>query len=352
MGDLIEARRAEAETNDAKVLRALAGAGDVGASTVELAAVTGLSERTVRAAVARLVGHRLAVRAGQRGRVFTTPAGRAEAGAGMPGLALVGALDGAVGLLPSEGHRAFTRLLLSGVVARWHLRSRWRSGWGCFVVVGPTKTAKTAVAELACQALGLASSVAIRSLRGETEAALVGRRERIEGRFRLVASELLGLPLLCLDEFDKAPGELRTATSKLLQGDAEIAGEGTQVLDVAPCVMVCANSPAGLRGEYLRRAVVLDTEPLLPLLGDVHESVRQVLAGGAVPRLDSTRCGPRSSSSPTSYAEPCSTSSARPSPRPVGASSTSGPSSAWPSAERRSPVSMSSRPRWPRPRTT
>jgi hypothetical protein len=291
MSDLIQAKEARGRDNELRVLHAVAAAGADGVTSSETVAVTGLAERTVRDVIARLVAQRLAVRATSR-RVVATPAGQAEAGAGLPGLAMTAALDAALDLLPAEPMKAFVRLLLSGVVARHHLR--WQllaatgsvDGFASFVAAGPTKTGKTAMAKLVCQAFGLIEAQAIRTAIAETEKSLWARRApQPGGGYRLEPSDTLGRPFLCIDEFDKAPAELRSHLVLLAQGDALAAGEGDQLLEVAPTALFCLNGSADFVHEaYRRRSVVLDLNPLLPLLGDVHRAWR-LLLGGAVPRL-------------------------------------------------------------------
>ena len=80
----------------------------------------------------------MAKRDGKR-RVWATDAGRGEAGAGVPGVSLAPALDAAIGCFPTEALRAFVRLLLAAVIARWHLAGEYDSGWPGFIAIGPTE---------------------------------------------------------------------------------------------------------------------------------------------------------------------------------------------------------------------
>jgi hypothetical protein len=296
MSDLINAKQAQARDNELQVLQAAAAAGDEGITTAEAAAATALAERTVRQVMGRLETQRMVVR-GKSRRWLATPAGTAEAGAGMPGLAMTDALDAALGMLPAEPMKAFARLLLSGVVARHHLRWRdgsgWSDGFGSFVAAGPTKTGKTALAKMVCQAFGFVEAQTIRNASAETPLSLWGRRVQQPGvGWVLEPADTLGRPFLCIDEFDKAPAELRGRLIQLGQGDALAAGEGDQLLEVAPTVLFCLNGgPGDLHEAYRRRSVVLDLEPLTPLLDDVHKAMRQLLSG-AVPRLQLDRLAP------------------------------------------------------------
>lgn len=284
------------------VLVALAVVGEAGLSPAELRLRTALAERTQRRAVDRLVEAGLVGRQGERGRLYLTPAGTAEAGASTPQAPAgtpAAALDAALGLLPSEGLRAFVRLLLSVTVARHHLAHEQPSGWLSGVACGPTGTGKTLAGAIICRALGLDPSVHIRLTGSETERSLWGRREQVPGggwAFR--PAPPLGYPLLVLDELDKAPAELRTATLKLLQGETRVAVEDG-VAEVVPAVLVTTNAPpASLRAEYQRRAVVLDTTPLRPMLSDVDMAAAHILTPGVLPVLDMERLRPPSTALP------------------------------------------------------
>jgi hypothetical protein len=282
MPNLIEERRALSTANRGRLLELLAAAGDEGMRPGDLYAAATLPARTGAERVAGLVEEGLAVRVG-KSRVIATTAGRTEARAGT---ATVGAaLDAALALLPAEAMRAFVRLTASDVIARSHLRSVYPDGWGCFVAVGPTKTGKTAMARLVASLFGLDPVATIHRAPVQSVGSLWGRRERDDAGWHFVPSPYLDQPYLCIDELDKAEGALRRALLRLVQGDVRVAGEEGEVADVAPTVWLCANGgPDLVPVEYRRRAVVLDTAPLEPLLGDVHRPMRQ-LFGGAIPRL-------------------------------------------------------------------
>jgi DNA-binding MarR family transcriptional regulator len=279
------------ESTRHEVLLTLARAGDGGLSTAELAATAGRSPSAVRELVGRLIARGLVTRQGERGRLYLTPAGTAEAGA-RPAQRSTGpsapALDAALALLPAEALRAFVRLLLSVTVARHHLHQVRPSGWLSAIATGPTGTAKTLAGIITCRLLGLDEAVTVRLVGSETERSLWGRREQVTGggwTFRPAAP--LGYPLLVLDELDKAPAELRTAVLKLLQGEAKVAVEDG-VAEVVPAVLVTTNATASsLRAEYQRRAVVLDTGPLEPLvLPSIDLVAEKLMAPGTLPRLD------------------------------------------------------------------
>jgi hypothetical protein len=158
--ELAASSRLRAAENDRVVLRVLVRADDGGLRPgQELAELTGLAASTTREALGRLVARGLARRDGKR-RVWATSAGRSEAGAAARGPAVVPALGAALAVLPAEGLRAFVRLQLAAVVARWHLAGEFMSGWPGFIALGPTRTAKTWFAVFACRVFGLRARAA------------------------------------------------------------------------------------------------------------------------------------------------------------------------------------------------
>ncbi|MHB8325342.1 MAG: hypothetical protein ACYDEA_05600 [Candidatus Dormibacteria bacterium] len=292
-------RRAEGARNDALVLGALAAAGDAGLSPRELACRAELTPGTTRAAVRRLVARRLAVRDGKRGPVRATIAGRTQAGAGTSGVALTSALESAIGQFPAEAQRAFLRLLLSGIVARRHLAQDYPQGWGGFICTGPTQTGKTSLAAFACRVFGIGPE-AVRVLRDETPGSIFARRQQGQGSaWTADRSPLLGLPFLCIDEYDKAPEEVRRAAARLLQGQTVVDVEGVG-FPVSPVPMVVLNArphelAQQLHEAYLRRSPVLDTGELGGLLRDIDEDMRKLFNGPVIPRLDLDALRPPSS---------------------------------------------------------
>lgn len=290
MSSLVERRRAEGVRHDQTILAAAAAAGDMGLEPKELAERADLPDRTVRAVVARLCQRGLLRRQGERGRIFATMAGRGEVGAGVDGRAMAGALAEAIGELPTESHRAFARLLVSGVVARHCLHDHYDSGWPGFIAIGPTNTGKTGLARFAAAVFGLKRPDPVRLLSRETPGSIVARRRQSAGRWTIERSALMDLPLLCLDEYDKAPDDVRREAGSLLLGST-LPDLEDQVVEVRPLVMVMLNSRPGelgrtLHDAYVRRAVVIDTEPLEPLLADIDEAMHRLFRPGRIPQLD------------------------------------------------------------------
>jgi len=192
-----------------------------------VASRTGLPARTAREAISRLEALGLASRDGKK-RVWATSAGRSEAGAGVPGVQLTPALAEAIACFPTEAHRACARLLLSGIVARHHLGERHTDGWGGFIVLGPTQTAKTSLATFACRVFGVDPLRAVTLAPDETPGSLFVRRTQSKDGWKVQVSPRLQLPFLCLDEWDKADEEVRREAGKLLLGHTVLELEGSR----------------------------------------------------------------------------------------------------------------------------
>ncbi len=303
--ELAERSHATAAGNDRAVLAVLAGAGDAGVQPGgELSALARLPERTAREVLCRLVNRGLARRDGKR-RVWATDAGRREAGAGTPGLSLAPTLDVALGCLPAEALRAFARLQLAAVVARWHLASEHAAGWPGFIATGPTRTGKTSIASLVCRVFRIDEVRAIKLAQYETPGSLFGRRQRDRTSptgYRLERSPALDLPVVCLDELDKAPREVKAAAGGLLQGNsvAELEGELVKVRPITYTTLNGRRDGLGaLHEAHVRRSCVIDTTKLRFLLGDVDESMARLFGGEvAIPSLSLARIKPPASALP------------------------------------------------------
>jgi hypothetical protein len=290
--EFAERNRAAAAENARRILRAVVAAGDAGVRPgKELCELTGLSPRTARNGLRRLAARGLVHREGKR-CVRATAAGRSEAGAGTPGLALVAALEPAFECLPAETLRAFARLQFAAVVARWHLASAYADDWGGFAAVGHTKSLKTTIARLVCHAFGLDELRAIRTLRYETHGSILGRRipdRRSATGYRLAPSPQLDLPYLCLDELGRASPEVKAAAGALLLGTTRVELEG-EVRTIRPLIYTTLNPHRGglreLDDAYIRRSVVIDTTPLRDLLVDADLAAARLFdASGRIPRL-------------------------------------------------------------------
>ncbi len=132
------------------------------------------------------------------------------------------------------------------------------------MAIGETGTGKTSPVRQAAFLFGVAELAVTRVLYTETPGSLLGRRERDADGYRLVPSEAAGLPLLLLDEFDKADRTAQTMGWAFFQGETIAQHEG-HAWPVRPVPVLNANPPGtggryrGLRPEYRRRCAVLDT---------------------------------------------------------------------------------------------
>jgi hypothetical protein len=294
--------RKRAAENDDLVLRVLVNAGDDGLRPGrELADRTGLAARTTTDVLGRLIDRGLARRAGKR-RAWATTAGRTEIGAGMPGVSLLPALEAALECFPAEALRAFARLQLAAVPARWHLADEYSARWPGFISVGHTKSCKTAVASFVCAVYGLDERSAIRLLREETSGSILGRRRPDRASpsgYRFEHLPILDASYLCLDELDDAPQAVRAAAAALLHGTTQAELEGV-VRTIRPVIYTAMNRRDGLLGDaYVRRSVMLDTSPLRHLLIDVDLDMARLFdRSGRIPRLPLERLKPPAAALP------------------------------------------------------
>ena len=146
------------------------------------------------------------------------------------------ALD-ALDALPAE-HRAMLRLIEDAVVARRALEAVYPSNWPAFLLPGPTKTGKTLLATIAARRLGLDPAATVRLLMLETPGSLLGRRvQRGPDAWEIVPGKLLGLPLVVLDEFDKASprgSSRRAGSARRASSASRVGAPGSPGRDGAP----------------------------------------------------------------------------------------------------------------------
>lgn len=267
--------RTAAKLRDAQVLDVLAG-GPAGSELI--AQRTKILRRTVQ--------HRL-LRLGEQGLVEESPRGTFRlSGSGQARVlaarqpALVSAPEpGALARLPAE-HQALIRLISDAIVARRALAAVHTSNWPGFVILGPSKTGKTLIAQLVCRRFALDPTLHIRVLPRETSGSIWGRRAAEPGGgWRFEAAPLLAALFAALDEFDKATPEVQRAAHAYLQGDSEFpAEEGRAEVRATPLVLLNQGRGIELLPEpYLRRSVVLDTGQLLRATADIDEVARHVL---------------------------------------------------------------------------
>jgi len=267
--------RAAAKLRDGQVLDVLAG-GPAGSELI--AQRTGINRRTVQHRLLRL-GEQGLVEESPRGTFRISGAGQARVLAARQPVLVSAPEPGALARLPAE-HQAFIRLISDAIVARRALAAVHTSNWPGFVILGPSKTGKTLIAQLVCRRFALDPTLHIRVLPRETSGSIWGRRAAEPGGgWRFEAAPLLAAPFVALDEFDKATPEVQRAAHAYLQGDSEFAAEeGRAAVRATPLVLLNQDRGIELLPEpYLRRSVVLDTGQLLRATADIDEVARRVL---------------------------------------------------------------------------
>lgn len=275
--------------NDRKVIEALQD-GELRAG--ELADVLGVADRTVRRRAGRLMERGLIERPRQ-GRYRLTAEGRRKLEEELLAVGLdLGRLTPLIKKLPSPALQAFLCLLLSALIAKTHLFELYGTGWPAFIVGGPTKTGKTLMARIVERLLRFEGLV--KHVQTATTGELIGRRDRTAEGWRFEPSPYFRAPFICLDELDKAKGELQRQALYYLTGDRGTLIESCQV-EVRPTPLVTLNTDprkglSFIPEAYRRRAVVLDTALIKKDLEDLDLVAQGLLKG--VPRLDPEKLRP------------------------------------------------------------
>jgi AAA domain (dynein-related subfamily) len=268
--------------------RLLGALGQLGgqASPGQLADTAGLSASAVTKWLGRMREAQLVD--GARRRPALTPEGWAAAGrpAITPGDSLQ--LGEAIARMPTEAHRAFLRLSLSAAVARWHLGARRREAHAGFIAGGATGTGKSSLARFVADALGLDWAIVHVQLRTATAGEVLGRLEQRDGgAYSFRPSPLLAEPVIVFDEFDKAERALQRDALVCFQGSTRAAREGFAFELRATPILTCnKQGELPVPAEYRRRSIVLDTDPLAPLLGDIDLRLRELQSAGGPPLLE------------------------------------------------------------------
>jgi predicted transcriptional regulator len=200
-----------------------------------------------------------------------------------------------IDLLPTELHRAFFRLVLSGVIAKYHLSDVYDDGYPAFILGGETKSFKTALANVMCKLLGLKPEENIYPLFSAIAGEFGIRRFRDKGdNFHIAASPLFKQSFVCLDEFDKVT-ERDTKRNVLffLDGRQNFLVEG-QLVENNVCIMLTLNTKIGkeciarfgIPEPYIRRSIVADTEHVRVELKDVDLVAKKIFEMKDFPRID------------------------------------------------------------------
>ncbi len=200
-----------------------------------------------------------------------------------------------IDMLPTELHRAFFRLLLSGVIAKCQLADAYDDGYPAFILGGETKSFKTALATMMCKLLGLKPEENIYPLFSAIAGEFGVRRFRDKAdSFRISASPLFRQSFVCLDEFDKVTDrDTRRNVLFFLDGRGKFPVEG-ELVENRVCTMVTLNTRIGKEGiarfgipeAYIRRSIVADTEHVRMELKDVDLVAKKIFEMKDFPRIN------------------------------------------------------------------
>jgi predicted transcriptional regulator len=110
-----------------------------------------------------------------------------------------------IDMLPSELHRAFFRLVISGVIAKYLLFQVYDDGYPGFIMGGRTRAFKTALGNVICKVLGLKPEKNIYPLYLATPGEFGVRRFRSKSLrgFDINESPYFDESFMVFDEFDK-----------------------------------------------------------------------------------------------------------------------------------------------------
>ncbi len=200
-----------------------------------------------------------------------------------------------IDMLPTELHRAFFRLLLSGIIAKYHLSDVYDDGYPAFILGGETKSFKTALAKVVCRLLGFKPEENIYPLFSAIAGEFGVRRFRMKGNnIHIAASPLFKQPFVCLDEFDKVTDrDTRRNILFYLDGRKQFPVEG-EMVENRVCTMVTLNTRIGkegiarfgIPGPYIRRSIVADTEHVRMELRNVDLVAKKIFEMKDFPKIN------------------------------------------------------------------
>ena len=199
-----------------------------------------------------------------------------------------------IDMLPTELHRVFFRLLVSGIIAKYHLNDTYDDGFPAFIMGGQTKSFKTALATVVCRVIGLKPAENICPLFSAIPAEFGIRRFRAKGEgFHIAASPFFKQPFVCLDEYDKVTDrDTRRNVLFFLDGRKQFPVEG-ELVENRTCTMLTLNTRIGTQGitrfgipePYIRRSIVADTEHVRMELRDVDLIAKKIFEMKDFPRI-------------------------------------------------------------------
>ena len=204
-----------------------------------------------------------------------------------------------IDMLPSELHRAFFRLVICGVIAKYLLFELYDDGYPGFIIGGRTKGFKTALAKVVCRVFGLSPDKNIYPLYVATPGEFGVRRFRSKGAkgFDISESPYFNESFMVFDEFDKVSDKnIKQNVLFFLDGRSKFNVEEKTVQNHA-CCMVTLNTNLqkesldrfGIPEPYIRRCVVADTEYVETELRSVDLVAKEIFELKDFPRISLKR---------------------------------------------------------------
>jgi len=204
-----------------------------------------------------------------------------------------------IDMLPSELHRAFFRLVICGVIAKYLLFELYDDGYPGFIIGGRTKGFKTALAKVVCLVFGLSPDKNIYPLYVATPGEFGVRRFRSKGAkgFDISESPYFNESFMVFDEFDKVNDKnIKQNVLFFLDGRSKFNVEEKTVQNHA-CCMVTLNTNLrkesldrfGIPEPYIRRCVVADTEYVETELRNVDLVAKEIFELKDFPRISLKR---------------------------------------------------------------
>ena len=204
-----------------------------------------------------------------------------------------------IDMLPSELHRAFFRLVICGVIAKYLLFELYDDGYPGFIIGGRTKGFKTALAKVVCRVFGLSPDKNIYPLYVATPGEFGVRRFRSKGAkgFDISESPYFNESFMVFDEFDKVNDKnIKQNVLFFLDGRSKFNVEEKTVQNHA-CCMVTLNTNLqkesldrfGIPEPYIRRCVVADTEYVETELRSVDLVAKEIFELKDFPRISLKR---------------------------------------------------------------
>ena len=204
-----------------------------------------------------------------------------------------------IDMLPSTLHRAFFRLAICGVIAKYLLFQIYDDGYPGFIMGGRTRGFKTALGNVLCRVFGLRPEKNIYPLYLATPGEFGVRRLRSKAKrgFDFSESPYFNESFMVFDEFDKVGDkDIKRNVLFFLDGRAQFAVEGKSIQNHA-CTMVTLNTNLrkeglerfGIPEPYIRRCVVADTEYVEAELQNVDLVAKDIFELKDFPRINLKR---------------------------------------------------------------